>query len=68
MTSTPRLFGPKRVPPNGQIQLPKELMEHAGIQPDANVYLIGWQGRVLVMREEELQEWLKSHLEDDFSA
>lgn len=55
----PRLYGPKRVPQNGQIALPKELLEHSGIAPGGSVYLVVWRGRVQILTEEDLGERLK---------
>jgi hypothetical protein len=55
----PRLYGPKRVPPNGQIALPKDLLDQSGIAPGGRVYLVAWRGRVQILTEDDLGERLK---------
>lgn len=57
---TPKIYGPKRIPPSGQIALPKELMRELDLGEGANVYLLVWQGRLLVLREADVGPSLES--------
>lgn len=58
--SRPRPFGPKKVSSTRQIALPKELMVELGISSGDNVYLVAWNGRVLLVTEDALSVRLET--------